>query len=160
MDTSMKNTDTIDIKYSRDVEADEACITLVLNGVEVEGTFNDFVFASSKELKVGTIELLTCLCGVSGCAGIFYGTKIKRRRYTTEWRDIDCGFPKKFYRFDNAEYDAAIDATLSALRDVAISREKAGKVWEDYDYGSFYRFHSVAELEQRLERNKRRLFNS
>ena len=154
--------DTIDVIYSEYISKDGTVseyLALELNGTLVKGTFDAYTFISSGELKKSELELLTCSCGVAGCAGIFYGTQVKRRRYTTEWRDIDCGFPKRFYNFDNNDYNEAIAKTLRLLRNMAECREAAGKVWEDYDYDSDYRFHSVAELESQLAYNKEWVHN-
>jgi hypothetical protein len=55
-------------------------------------------------------EILTCTCGISGCAGIFTGTKAKVTiDVCVEWNDIDCGFPQKYYKFDYNEYCGIVE---------------------------------------------------
>jgi hypothetical protein len=123
----MRNLDTIDVISGEsiyDCGTVVEYVSLVLNGEVIEAAFDSILFVASAELSGLTLELLTCGCGVSGCAGIFEGTKVKRRRYTVEWRDIDCGFPKKFYSFSAVDYDATVAKTTRLLRHIAECRDE------------------------------------
>jgi hypothetical protein len=148
-------TDTIDVRHAMYIQEDDGhpidTITLVLNGEDVLGFFDAFEFVATRGLTRFRTELLNCSCGVPACAGIWEGVKVKRRRYTVEWRDIDCGFPKKFYNFKRGEYDAAIEKTLKFMIDAAKWRED--KSWDGFhDYNQFL---SVSDLMNRLENSKR-----
>ena len=148
---TMKNLDTIDVRYS---ETTYECgtmieyISLILNGEPVKGTFDAYAFAFPSTKKVSKEEILTCSCGVAGCAGIFDGTEVKRRRYTVEWRDIDCGLPKRFYSFDKVAYDAAVAKVMQLMFEIAAKREARG--YDEDTYDGILGFHSVADLEQRI----------
>ena len=152
--------DTIDVSletgtYEGDVRYEH--INLILNGEAVKGPFNAYSFALSSITKRETMEIRTCGCGESGCAGIFYGTKIKPRRYTVEWRDIDSGLPKRFYSFNRTAYEAAIAKTLTLMYDIAAMREAraADPDSEREAYDGILGFWSVEELERRLAWTKR-----
>lgn len=84
-------------------------ISLVINGAVVPGEFDDYAFVLSTLNHISDVTILTCSCGSAGCAGIFHGTRVKNRRRTVEWRDIDSGLPKKFYSFDRAQYTVAVE---------------------------------------------------
>lgn len=145
----MKNLDTIDVICGNETfECGTIVdyISLVLNGEVVKGTFDSMTFVCASDMKQGMLELMTCSCGVSGCAGIFDGTQVKRRRYTTEWRDVDCGFPKKFYSFLNTQYNEVVSKTLQYLYDIALLRE--GRVLaQDDDYYGVLSFRDTEELD-------------
>lgn len=133
------NNDTIDVRLDVvDGVVPIQEIILILNNVEIKGTFNgvEFVGIFENYRKVDA-DILTCSCGHSGCAGIFYGTTVKRRRYTVEWRDIDCGLPKRFYKFNLSEYKTAIDKTYEMLYFISQSREQIATpdqyYWTSYD---------------------------
>lgn len=56
-------------------------------------------------------EPFTCSCGEGGCAGIWDGIYMKRRKHTVDWRvpGEEQGYkfmPKMFFRFDKDKYDA------------------------------------------------------
>lgn len=132
----MSKNDTIDIrvtKYRTD-KYDELAhrIDLVLNGEVLSQCFDDFhVLASFMCYRQYTAEVLTCSCGVAGCAGIFYGTEIKVRKNTVEWRDIDSGLPKRFYSFSLANYRATMQKIYDACYTICLERE-ADKTPESY----------------------------
>ena len=155
----MSKLDTIDVIHIENVSEEGKTydyICLVLNDEIVKGTFDSYLFMCSGALKRGRLELLTCTCGVGGCAGIFDGTDVKRRRYTVEWRDIDCGFPKKFYSFDTKAYDAAIEKAHQLMLHVATKREKAGLTEDDESYyDSILSFWTVKELQENIQWTKR-----
>lgn len=151
----MNNLDSIDVKHFCPDDPEGNLydrIILILNGEDVPGVFDAVDFACSNELKQCTLELLTCSCGVSGCAGIFEGTKIKRRRFTTEWRDIDCGLPKKFYSFNNEDYDNAIKKTIEIMRVIAKKREDSGINGQE-EYDGLFNFWTVAEFDKYFSRH-------
>lgn len=91
-----------------DVTETEYGIDLILNGEVVRGYFDGVGFIASGKIPSLMYEVLSCSCGSAGCSGIFYGTRIKRRRFTVEWRDVDSGLPKRFYSFAVEDYDAAL----------------------------------------------------
>ena len=134
-------------------------ISLVLNGERVPGTFDVFELIASQYAKKTLCEIMTCSCGVAGCAGIFDGTTVKLRRNTVEWRDIDCGLPKKFYSFTRSNYFETIEAVVIELYDIAKLREISFKpvpeddILDDY-YDTFYNFYTVNDLERILKRIK------
>lgn len=144
--------DSIDVELTKYTDTsyniDHEDIVLVLNGEKVEGVFDSMGFVATPfRPKNYTDEVLTCGCGHAGCAGIWDGTKIKRRRHTVEWRDIDSGLPKRFYSFDKTQYDAAVAKTLALLRGIAERREGTDR---DHYYG-VTSFGSVEELQERLD---------
>ncbi len=146
--------DTIDVQLHRSEDGNHY-ISLILNGLPVKGTFDAFDLISSTHYKHMLLELMTCSCGVPGCAGIFEGTYVKHRRFTVEWRDIDSGFPKKFYSFKVADYAAAVDKAKEMMYTIARERENGDAVSDDIDrYDRFYRFDSVTSLENILEYQK------
>lgn len=111
--------DTIDVKWVRssDEEGEYNDIVLILNGEELKRPFDWAVFAYLfPKFRKHTTEILTCTCGNAGCAGIFYGTTIKTRKHTVEWRDIDCRLPKRFYRFSIESYRAAVEKVIEITK--------------------------------------------
>lgn len=156
----MNRFDTIDVSLEVSTYKDGTryeSINLVLNGEVVAGSFNAYSFGFSGATKRETMEVRTCGCGVAGCAGIFYGTKIKRRRFTVEWRDIDSGLPKRFYNFDRNDYEAAIAKTFSLMRQVAEIREARGadRDGEKEAYDGILSFWSIEDFEETVEWTKR-----
>jgi hypothetical protein len=152
--------DTIDVSLESSTFEDGTryeSINLVLNGETVKGPFNAYAFGLTGVTKRGTMEIRTCGCGVSGCAGIFDGTKIKPRRYTVEWRDIDSGLPKRFYSFLRADYEAAVVKTFSLMRQVAEIREARGasRDSENEAYDGILSFWNVEEFEDTVAWTKR-----
>lgn len=133
------------------VEDNRHSIHLILNDQPVQGTFDPYEFAFSGNTRHALVELLTCSCGVAGCAGIFEGTRIKTRRRTVEWRDIDSGLPKKFYAFDIASYKAAQQKVLFLMRQMAEMREVAN-LDEDSAYDGVCAFWTIDEFERGLVR--------
>lgn len=156
----MKNLDTIDVGLDERHYGDDQYlefIYLILNGEAVKGTFDAYEFGISgllKSSKTRTIEILTCGCGVAGCAGIFEGTRVKRRRHTVEWRDIDCGLPKRFYNFDRAQYDSTVAKTLQLMRSIAEKREARGSSDDDF-YEGILHFWTVKGFEDALQWSQR-----
>ncbi len=128
-------------------------ISLVLNGQPVKGVFDAFAFMQSLLIKQRPIEILTCGCGVAGCAGIFEGTTVKVRRYTVECRDIDCGLPKRFYQFERSEYEAAIELTRKFFIDIATKAESGHYGTEEDYWHDLYTFESVEEFEKSVKRS-------
>lgn len=144
----MKNRDTIDVKHFYIDEPEGVFyhkIILILNGQDVPGVFDAVALASSGGLKKVTFEVLTCSCGIGGCAGIFEGTTIKRRRFTTEWRDIDSGLPKSFYSFNNEDYDNAIAKSIEIMRLIAKKRGDT-TIDEELKYDGLFNFWTVEEF--------------
>ena len=137
--------DTIDVKY--DLRDGNHEIVLILNGEEVLGTFDCFFFIHSILTKFSVCELLTCTCGVAGCAGVFFGTRVKVRKNTVEWRDIDSGLPKSFYSFDKQDYLVAIKKTKSLFYSNIIGVECE-------DPYSLCSFDSYKEFESCLKRGQ------
>ncbi len=136
--------DTIDVRYNFRENCHE--LILVLNGVDVPGVFDYFYFMQSTLTRLSIKELLTCSCGVAGCAGIWWGTRIKVRKHTVEWRDVDSGLPKRFYSFDKQDYLAAIEKT----KDLIINNV----VGVECDEYSWLSFETQKQFEQYLERSK------
>lgn len=146
----MKNLDTIDVQLEDHGHGEY--ISLVLNGEVVKGTFDYRTFAILGGVKSITFEVMTCSCGHAGCAGIFDGTAIKRRRYTVEWRDIDCGLPKKFYNFDVEQYDATTRKALEYMYGIV---ERRVDVDEDsYWYDGICNSGSIEDLESGIQYTK------
>jgi len=108
-------------------------VALVLNGTKVPGTFDEYSLFISTLNRLTRTEILTCSCGCPGCAGIDYGTVIKLRRNTVEWRDIDSGLPKRFYSFDKSEYLRAVDKTTDLLKEICRFNKnlRRGDDWYD-----------------------------
>lgn len=107
--------DTIDVKFihTSDEDGEYNDIVLILNGEELKRPFDWALFAYLFDLfRKHTTEILTCSCGIAGCAGIFYGTTIKTRKHTVEWRDIDCRLPKRYYQFSIESYRAAVEKVI------------------------------------------------
>lgn len=128
-------------------------ISLVLNGEKVSGTFDPYTLSETLLLERSEAEILTCSCGNAGCAGIFDGTAVKRRRYTVEWRDMDCGLPKKFYKFKRAEYEAAAAEAIQLMRGIVTRREINPTIEQDYYYAGPLSYTTVREFEKSLERS-------
>lgn len=146
--------DKIDVQLVRNDNGNHY-ISLILNDSPVKGTFDAYDLIGTMYAKRMLIELLTCTCGVPGCAGIFEGTKIKHRKYSVEWRDIDSGLPQKFYSFDVENYRATVNKARDIMYSIARERENGDAVSDDIDrYDRFYRFNSVKELEDSLEYQK------
>jgi len=139
----MKNLDTIDVQLSDHGHGEY--ISLVLNGEAVEGTFDYHLFAMLGSVKSITIELMTCSCGCAGCAGIFDGVAIKRRRYTVEWRDVDCGLPKPFYSFSVEQYDAVTKKARDYMYGIVERRKDADP--DVYQHDGICRSGTIEELE-------------
>jgi hypothetical protein len=139
----MKNLDTIDIQFIPNGNSE--CAVLVLNGTTVSGHFDVVRFVASGGLRYVEFEIMTCSCGNAGCAGIFYGTRVKRRRNTVEWRDIDCGLPKKFYAFDLVAYDTLVLDTIDRLVEIVKAQEgrPISESEDDYEYYGQICFNSV-----------------
>jgi hypothetical protein len=151
----MKNLDTIDVKlnlWEHDGRPYEG-IDLIINGEVIPGTFDVMYFAVPRIKKV-QVYLLTCSCGVAGCAGIWSGVIIKRRAKTVEWRDTDKSFPKKFYAFDQYYYTAAQDKALVLMRKIAEIREarplSKNEDDLDYYYDGILGFRTVEDFEDRV----------
>lgn len=147
--------DKIDVEL---VPSDTGNVTiqLILNDTPVNGIFDPFAFIGTQYKKFITTELMTCSCGVAGCAGIFEGTKSKIRKYSVEWRDIDSGLPKRFHSFDKKEYMNTIQKCIDIMYDLAKKRE-SGETPVDAEidrYDLFLSFGTVADLERTLEHIK------
>lgn len=147
--------DTIDVEHTQSEYEGRIIhgIALILNGQKINGTFDARVFAATKDFEDITIEILTCGCGHAGCAGIFYGTKIFRKKDSVEWSDIDCGFPKKNYKFSVKMYDAAVEKTVKIMYDIATLREQTfadDPESGDWDY-HILSFANVKELEASMQ---------
>jgi hypothetical protein len=136
--------DTIDVRYNFRENCHE--LILVLNGEDVPGTFSFFDFIFSVENRLSIQELKTCSCGVSGCAGIWFGTRVKVRKHTVEWRDVDCRLPKRFYAFNKQDYLAAIQKTKDLIVNNIV-----GVPCDEY---SFLMFETMEEFNRCLERGK------
>lgn len=153
----MKNLDTIDVTDTSFTTEDGrrlSGIGLVLNGELVKGTFDELMFVCASSFKqLYNIELMTCSCGNAGCAGIFYGTNIKHRRYTVEWRDIDCGFPKRFYNFGAVEYKATVEKARNLILGVVEGYASRQHKEDYYEYG-IDSIESVSELSERMDYTK------
>lgn len=151
--------DTIDVKIddvvvSRDSDDTELGITLILNGEPVAGSFDPLEFALPR-VKNANWYLMTCSCGIAGCAGFATGVNIKRRATTVEWRDDEVKdknrprktFPKRFYQFDRIAYEAAQNKCMQLIRDVITSRVAAGIDESRYEYRDnlipWYTFESL-----------------
>lgn len=140
--------DTIDVEI-REIIENRPIICLILNGEYVASTFNVYKFIVSHLYKRGTFEILTCTCGEAGCAGIFEGTKIKNRKHTVEWRDIDCGLPKRFYSFDRRQYLSTIDKAIQLIYDVAKYKQDMGMTDHEY-YDAILNDLTVEDAERRI----------
>lgn len=115
--------DTIDVGVTPANEKNlHDAVHLILNGECVKGTFEPLSLLISSYYRICSIDLLTCSCGSAGCAGIFDGTEVKKRRHTVEWRDIDCGLPKRFYRFDRKEYEKVVEKSVTLIKDIVSKR--------------------------------------
>lgn len=113
--------DTIDVELLTEHGLE---IGLILNKERVAATFSPMALVVSfNNFKKVDEDILTCSCGVSGCAGIFYGTTIKVRRKTVEWRDIDSGLPKRFYSFDRNQYKSVVNKITEYLQYIASQNE-------------------------------------
>lgn len=130
--------DTIDVQKLREQhengQSGDEYIALVLNGEVLKGTFDVHGFVCTADLSQITYEVMTCSCGHAGCAGIWDGTAIKQRRFTVEWRDIDSGLPKRFYRFHRPTYAAVVAKALHLMYEIVEKREQDG-VDRDGMYG-------------------------
>ena len=109
------------------IDVTDTGYALILNGEIVPGYFDDVGFIASGKIPSLMYEVLSCSCGSAGCSDIFYGTRIKRRRFTVEWRDVDSGLPKRFYSFAVEDYDAAV----KKAHDIFINRPSASEYWDD-----------------------------
>lgn len=151
----MNKRDTIDVKYFCPEEPENNFydgVILILNGEDVSGCFDAMSLVLSSHVKRSVWEILTCSCGIGGCAGIFDGTSIKTRRYTVEWRDIDSGLPKRFYSFDKKEYNEAVQKTMGIMRVIAKKRESLPpETDDDYRYDGVLNFWSVKDLDDRIQ---------
>lgn len=141
--------DTIDLElitkwYPEDKESD-MYIGLVLNGELIERPFDPYELIASTLYKRVQCEILTCGCGNAGCAGIFHGTYVKNRRSTVEWRDIDCGLPKRFYSFNKNQYMNVVWGAKLLMQQVAKYRQDHIK--DEYYYGPM----NFANIEECLE---------
>lgn len=135
----MDNLDTIDIEFWTNAE-DGHYAVLMLNGAEVSKPFDLHLFLAADGLRHVEYEILTCSCGHAGCAGIDYGTTVKRRRYTVEWRDVDCGLPKRFYSFSRIDYDAVTRKALKRVLEIVAEREN---LEGEYDFSGQIPYRSM-----------------
>lgn len=140
--------DTIDAKITVYDERLHT-ITLILNGEDVPGNFDPMEFIISPLYKKAKFELMTCGCGEAGCAGIFDGTVVKNRRYTVEWRDIDCGLPKRFYSFDKREYAAMTEKVIMLMREIAKAREEL-EITRNRTYDGVLEFYTIEDCEDSI----------
>jgi len=117
------NLDTIDVGVTpANEENPHDAVHLILNGECVTGTFDPLSLLISSYYRICFIDLMTCSCGSSGCAGVFEGTNVKKRKHTVEWRDVDCGLPKRFYRFDREEYEKVVEKSVTLVKDIVTKR--------------------------------------
>jgi hypothetical protein len=157
----MKNRDDIEIKYEEEMHnfgLITPSFTLILNGERIKGSFDAFAFMHSTLTKKRDIELMTCSCGVSGCAGIFYGTTVKVRRHTVEWRDIDCKFPKRFYSFDRATYELLTVWVRIVFGEIGLKASEGYFGDWGYDYPLHY-FQTEADFNHAVVRDKAWILN-
>lgn len=148
-----KTMDTINLElitqWYPDEKKSDIYIGLVLNGELITAPFDPYEFIVSSLYKRVQCEILTCSCGVAGCAGIFHGTYVKHRRHTVEWRDIDCGLPKRFYSFDKNKYNKTVEEVKFLMEKVAQYRQDYIK--DDYYYGPV-EFENVEQCKKSIER--------
>ena len=117
------NLDTIDVGITPPTEENpHDAVHLILNGECVTGTFDPLSLLVSSYYRICSIDLMTCSCGSSGCAGVFDGTEVKKRKHTVEWRDVDCGLPKRFYRFDREEYEKVVEKSVTLVKEIVSNR--------------------------------------
>ncbi|QDJ96511.1 hypothetical protein Xoosp13_325 [Xanthomonas phage Xoo-sp13] len=133
--------DTIDVVLDKSPDGNPYYhnIHLIINNEKVNGVFDVIRFITSfiAFKKVDT-ELLTCSCGNAGCAGIFYGTTIKIRKHSVEWRDIDCGFSKKFYSFNIHQYKSVVRKAYQLVYNIALDTSNYNKEDDGDYYNPFY----------------------
>ena len=129
-------------------------IHLVLNGKRISAPFDCFRLIYSTSFKRTVMELTTCGCGNAGCAGVFYGSKIKRKARSVEVTRIDDQLPNRFYRFPLQQWDDAVTKTIELLYKLAYLRETEGyNGYEGPDeYDGIFGFNSRDEVTDRLDR--------
>lgn len=133
-------TDTISVKHVQNiydgVRFDN--IVLTLNGESFDRTLDPFALIVSANFKKSLQQIITCSCGVSECAGVYDGVTVKCRRYTVEWRDIDCDLPKRFYRFKLENYLECVAQTRQYLIEICKFRETLVYKFTDEHHDGIY----------------------
>lgn len=154
--------DRIDVELVRDTyEYDgktypNEYIALLINGKRIEGIFDVLEFAVPR-IKNANWFIMTCSCGIAGCAGYFEGINVKRRASAVEWRDMEHKkntFSKPFHAFNRAEYEAAQEKGLDLLYALVREREAQPPV-DDVDYklqDNIIRWDSVEALDKSVAR--------
>lgn len=153
--------DTIDVELVLDEVAEDAeevmyhdsWIALLLNGERVRGTFDAFEFAVPRS-KNANWYLMTCSCGIAGCAGYHYGINVKRRLRTVEWHDHETDkvtFAKRFYSFNKYEYEVAQDKCLNLLYAIVNERERNNVTDKQLGYNGVIPWLTTERLGQAID---------
>ena len=107
-------------------------------GVRIDGepfgpVFVADVFAFAKSCQsAGEMDLFTCGCGISMCAGIYEGIRVTHSESSIEWRcpdpladveDSDAEYPTawRHFSFDPELYAEAVEECISRLVSLAIT---------------------------------------
>ncbi len=146
----MTTLDTIDVQgnvFRQEDGTEFHSIALVLNGEVFERAFDAMVFACVGDTDQEELEIITCSCGVPGCAGIFSGLNVRRWATTVEWNDIDSGLPKELYCFDAQQYNETVNKTFVLMREIAETREAANLPYEE-QYDGILSFWNVDGYEK------------
>lgn len=94
-------------------------VVLKINGQPIEWSYMDVISIAKNwnnhhsdfypEYRHSVFEPFSCSCGVAGCAGIYDGIYVKRRKHSVEWRakaiDGYSFLPKTFFSFNRKQYE-------------------------------------------------------
>lgn len=103
--------DTLDFIIEDDTDDTDGGkrVRLLINNSIIEPLIDEWALLSNRS-KVSTVDVFTCSCGNSGCAGWHYGIKINKRKYSVEWRVLDSPEQresyniKRYYKFSRENY--------------------------------------------------------
>jgi hypothetical protein len=120
---------------------DDGCDHLIARVLIDGAVFEAGEYATSLAALRSSVErdgehfIISCECGVPGCAGLSSGVSVARRGGHVEWAVRQPG-PERAYRFDAAAYRAAIEGAIHEFRAIlAASREPGRKCVDVLPYG-------------------------
>lgn len=108
------------------------CIVVKIDGEPYGQAFVADVFAFAKSCQsAGEMDLFTCGCGISGCAGIFEGVRVTHTEAVIEWQcpdpladdqDSDEEYPVawRYFSFDPDQYAEAVEECIGRFVSLAI----------------------------------------
>lgn len=116
--------DSDDFYVYEDVPVDMMYLDVYVNGLEVSKDYSVDILSffaylnkstkyfyskeTCRHYKYSEFYPITCTCGIAGCADIFDGVHVKRRKYCVEWnfaRGYERVFGKKSLVFDRKLYE-------------------------------------------------------